>query len=190
MREYLIKVRRRLEAREHSAEDQVPRKRDARIVKIWKAVKFFNSDSPLFIGPGRGSSAKLASIQPSLISRTTRVPSDVPRVTFLLNFRMIRGIGSSESTRFPEGLVLGNSGKPVTLETSNLTKFLKHVFQEQGIHDFRKPGACEASNSQMCEVRGSRFGEDTGSRTCKSSVSRTVGDSNFGGRPVRESVEG
>jgi hypothetical protein len=86
--------------------------------------------------------------------------------------------------------LLGNSGKPVTLETLSLTKFSKHVFQEQGIHDFQKPGACEASNSQMCEVRGSRFGEDIGSRTCKSSVSRTVGDSNFGGRPVRESVEG
>jgi hypothetical protein len=27
--------------------------------------------------------------------------------------------------------VLGNSGKPVTLETLSLTKFSKHVFQEQ-----------------------------------------------------------
>jgi hypothetical protein len=48
---------------------------------------------------------------------------------FLLNFWDFRGIGSSESTRFPEGLVLGNSGKPVTLETSSLTKFLRYVFQ-------------------------------------------------------------
>jgi hypothetical protein len=37
---------------------------------------------------------------------------------------------------------------------------------------------------------GSRFGEDMGSRTCESSVSWTVSDSNFRGRPVRESVEG
>jgi hypothetical protein len=36
--------------------------------------------------------------------------------------------------------VVGNSGKPVTLETLSLTKFSKHVFQEQGIHDFREPG--------------------------------------------------
>jgi hypothetical protein len=66
------------------------------------------------------------------------------------------------------GVLLGNSGKPVTLETLSLTKFTKHVFQEQGIHDFRKPGACETSNSRMCEVRGSWFGEEMGSRTCGS----------------------
>jgi hypothetical protein len=41
--------------------------------------------------------------------------------------------------------VLGNSGKPVTLETLSLTKFLRHVFQGQETHDFRKPGTCEAS---------------------------------------------
>jgi hypothetical protein len=51
--------------------------------------------------------------------------------------------------------LLGNSGKPVTLEMLSLTKFSKHVFQEQGIHDFRKPGACEALNSRMCKVRES-----------------------------------
>jgi hypothetical protein len=42
---------------------------------------------------------------------------------------------------------VGNSGKPVTLETLSLTKFSKHVFQEQEIRDSRKPGTCEASNS-------------------------------------------
>jgi hypothetical protein len=51
--------------------------------------------------------------------------------------------------------VLGNSGKPVTLETLSLTEFSKHVFQEQGIHGSRKPGTCEVSNSQMCKVRES-----------------------------------
>jgi hypothetical protein len=48
---------------------------------------------------------------------------------FLLKFRNVRGIGSSESTRFPEGLVLGNLGKPVTLEMSRLTKFVMQVFR-------------------------------------------------------------
>jgi hypothetical protein len=52
-------------------------------------------------------------------------------------------------------VVLGNSGKPVTLETLSLTKFLRHVFQGQESHDFRKPGTCEASNSRMCAVRES-----------------------------------
>jgi hypothetical protein len=48
--------------------------------------------------------------------------------------------------------MLGNSGKSVTLETLSLTKFLRYVFQEQGTHDFRKPGTCEASDSRICEV--------------------------------------
>jgi hypothetical protein len=51
--------------------------------------------------------------------------------------------------------VLGNSVKLVTLETLSLTKFSKHVFQEQGIHDCRKPGTCEALNSRVCKVRES-----------------------------------
>jgi hypothetical protein len=51
--------------------------------------------------------------------------------------------------------VLGNSGKPVTLETLSLTEFSKYVFQEQRIRDSRKPGTCEVSNSRMCRVRES-----------------------------------
>jgi hypothetical protein len=86
--------------------------------------------------------------------------------------------------------LLGNSGKPVTLETLSLTKFSKHVFQEQGIHDFRKPGTCEASNSWTCEVRESGFGKEMGSRTCGRPESRATDGPNFGGRPIRESVKG
>jgi hypothetical protein len=51
--------------------------------------------------------------------------------------------------------MLGNSGKPVTLETLSLTKFSKHVFQEQEIRDSRKSGTCGVSNSRMCRVRES-----------------------------------
>jgi hypothetical protein len=36
--------------------------------------------------------------------------------------------------------MLGNSGKSITLETLSLTKFSKHVFQEQGIRDSQKLG--------------------------------------------------
>jgi hypothetical protein len=46
----------------------------------------------------------------------------------------------SESTRFPEGLVLGNSGKPVTLETSSLTKFLRYVFRGKTFTIFKNLG--------------------------------------------------
>jgi hypothetical protein len=63
MKEYLREVRRRPEVRElFSRRSDSTKKRDARIMKSWKAVKFFNSGSPLFIGLGRGSSAKPASI--------------------------------------------------------------------------------------------------------------------------------
>jgi hypothetical protein len=36
--------------------------------------------------------------------------------------------------------VLGNSGKPVTLETSSLTKFLRCVFQGKAFANFRNLG--------------------------------------------------
>jgi hypothetical protein len=39
--------------------------------------------------------------------------------------------------------MLENSGKLVTHETLSLTKFLRHVFQEQETHDFREPGTCD-----------------------------------------------
>jgi hypothetical protein len=109
-------------------------------------------------------------------------------VTFLLNFRKIRGIGSSESTRFPEGLVLGNSGKPVTLETLSLTKLIRHVFQGQETHDFQKPGTCEASDSRMRKIRASWFGEEVQSRTCGSPESRAGDGASFRRWPIRESV--
>jgi hypothetical protein len=86
-------------------------------------------------------------------------------------------------------ILLGNSGKPVTLETLSLTKFLRYVFQGQKTHDFRNPKTCEASNSRMCEVRESWFGEEIGSRTCESPEPRAGDGANFGGRPIRESVE-
>jgi hypothetical protein len=62
--------------------------------------------------------------------------------------RQHRGAGKTRT-------LLGNSGKPVTLETSSLTKFSKYVFQEQGIRDSRKPGTCEVTNSRMCRIRES-----------------------------------
>jgi hypothetical protein len=64
--------------------------------------------------------------------------------------------------------VLGNSGKPVTLETLSLKKFSRHVFQGQETHDFRKRGTCEASDSRMRKIRGSWFGGEVESGTCGS----------------------
>jgi hypothetical protein len=88
-------------------------------------VKNFNSDDPLFIG------ARGAVPRTRLDSTVARFSEDACPLrrsegdVFLLKFQDFRGIGSSESTRFPEGLVLGNSGKLVTLETSRFMKFVK-----------------------------------------------------------------
>jgi hypothetical protein len=89
-------------------------------------VKFFYSDNSLFIG-ARGQFREPTSIRPLRDFRRTRVHSDVPRVTFLLEFVGFRGNGSSESTRFPEGLVLGNSVKPCHPRNVGLSKFMKQV---------------------------------------------------------------
>jgi hypothetical protein len=63
MKEYLREVRRRPEVREFFSRRPVSAKKErCTNHENWKAVKFFNSGSPLFIGPGRGSSAKHASI--------------------------------------------------------------------------------------------------------------------------------
>jgi hypothetical protein len=56
---------------------------------------------------------------------------------FLPKFKSFRGNGSSESTRFPEGLVLGNSVKPFTLETSDCRNswnmFVKQLWEKGSI---------------------------------------------------------
>jgi hypothetical protein len=85
--------------------------------------------------------------------------------------------------------VLGNSGKPVTLETLSLTKFLRHVFQGQETHDFRKPGTYEASDSRMRKIPKLWFSEEVVSRTCGSPEPRSGDGANFGRWPIRESVE-
>jgi hypothetical protein len=82
-----------------------------------KTVKKFYSISALFIGV-RGVVSRNASIRLLWFFRVTRVHSDVPRVTFLPEFESFHGIGSSESTHFPEGLVLGNWAK--TLHPRNV----------------------------------------------------------------------
>jgi hypothetical protein len=56
--------------------------------------------------------------------------------------------------KFFQGSVLGNSGKHITLETSQSNGTLKVCFQEQGIRESRKSETCEVSNSRTCRVRG------------------------------------
>jgi hypothetical protein len=85
--------------------------------------------------------------------------------------------------------LLGNSGKPVTLETLSLTEFSKYVFQQQGIRDSRKPGTCGVTNSRMCGIRESWFGEEAESRTCGSPESRLLMVWTSEKLPIRESDE-
>jgi hypothetical protein len=94
-------------------------------------VKILYSDNSLFIGVRGGQIQELVSIRPLRDIRRTRVHSDVPRVTFfLLNFKNLRGIGSSESTHFPEGLVLGNSGKTCDPRNVEFDKIHEMSFQD------------------------------------------------------------
>jgi hypothetical protein len=66
------------------------------------------SASALFIGV-RGGSFKKRLDMTVVIFPGDAFHSDVPRVTFFTRIRdFIHGIRSSESTRIPEGLVLGN----------------------------------------------------------------------------------
>jgi hypothetical protein len=89
-------------------------------------VKFILQRQPsIYRCEGGGQFHESASIRPLRDFWRTRGHSDVPRVTFFTEILRFRGIRSSESTRFPEGLVLGNSGKLVTLETSSCMKFVK-----------------------------------------------------------------
>jgi hypothetical protein len=66
-------------------------------------VKIFYSDSSLFIGVwGADSRTRLDPTVARYLEEACplrRSEGDV----FLLNFKNLRGIGSSESTRFPEG---------------------------------------------------------------------------------------
>jgi hypothetical protein len=87
-------------------------------------VKNFYGESSLFIG-ARGYFKKTASIWPLRVFRKTCVHSDVLRVTFSPEFESFRGIGSSESTRFPEGLVLGNSRKTLHLRNVGFVEFTR-----------------------------------------------------------------
>jgi hypothetical protein len=79
----------------------------------WKNLRW-----ELSIYRGEGVVQETASIWLLRVLRKTRVHSDVLRVTFLPEFKSFHGNRSSESTHFPEGLVLGNSGK--TLHPQNV----------------------------------------------------------------------
>jgi hypothetical protein len=74
---------------------------------------FLRWELSIYRGEG-GQFQEVASIRPLWVFRRTLVHSDVPRVMFLPELKSFRGNGSSESTRFPEGLVLGNSGENLT----------------------------------------------------------------------------
>jgi hypothetical protein len=73
-----------------------------------EAVKQSYCNEPLFIGEeGVVSRSYLETTVARF--RGTCVHSDIPRVTFFTEIlRIVRGNAPSESTCFPEGLVLGN----------------------------------------------------------------------------------
>jgi hypothetical protein len=132
---------------------------------------------------------------------------------FLLKFKGFRGIGSSESARFPEGLVLGNSGK--TCHPRNVGFDENHEISFQGgwfyedleswtcealksrtcedleswICEALKSRTCEDRESWTCEALKSRIREDTESWTCKALKSWTCETPKSGICEIRESIE-
>jgi hypothetical protein len=56
---------------------------------------------------------------------------------FLPEFKSFRGNGSSESTHFPEGLVLGNSGKTFHSRNVGFAKIHEISFQVMSKNDSR-----------------------------------------------------
>jgi hypothetical protein len=74
--------------------------------------------------------------------RGTRVHSDVQRVTFFTEIlRIFHGNESSESTRFPKGLVLGNWAKTFHPQNVGITKFVNvFVIVPQGRKSFSWQG--------------------------------------------------
>jgi hypothetical protein len=136
-------------------------------------VKIFYSESSLFIG------ARVAVSRTRLDSTVARFPEDACPLwhsegdVFLLKFKGFRGIGSSESTRFPEGLVLGNSGK--TCHPRNVGFDENHEISFQGgwFYEDLESWTCEALKSRTCEDLKSWICKALKSRTCEDRESWT-----------------
>jgi hypothetical protein len=91
-------------------------------------VNFFYSDSSLFIG------VKGAVSRTFLDPTVAKFPEDTCPLRrsegdVFTEFQSFRGIGSSESTRFPGGLVLGNSGKPSHPQNAEFDKSREMSFR-------------------------------------------------------------
>jgi hypothetical protein len=115
-------------------------------------VKIFYSDNSLFIG-ARGQFHKLASIRLLRDFWRAHVHSDVPRVTFFTKLQSFHGIESSESTRFPEGLVLGNSGKIRHPQNVNLRSLEVANLRRSGISNPRSPEVANLRRSGISNLR-------------------------------------
>jgi hypothetical protein len=128
-KQYLWKLVEDFKRRTTDRDSAFLRKYEQKFVEITKPVKFFYGGSSLFIGAGGGSFKNSSRFDRWEISGGHMSTPTFRGWHFLLKFWDFRGIGSLESTRYPEELVLGSSGKPVTLETLSLTKFVKWVFR-------------------------------------------------------------
>jgi hypothetical protein len=84
--------------------------------------------------------------------------------------------------------LLGNSGKPVTLETSRLMKFVMQVFRSKELAKISKSRTRGGLESRTLEASESRMRDGLKSWTCEASKSRickdlkpwTCGATNFG----------
>jgi hypothetical protein len=170
-------------------------------------IDFFFTDNPFPLKPGKQQRERFwgspsnkhlveSGAEKAKPKRRIFFPLCVSLFPFPPLFMLLANLSLLNST-WQWWLVPGNSGKPVALEISSLTKFLRYVFQGQGAcdfqeswtcealesrtRDFREPGTCEALESRTrdfreswtCEALESRTRDFRESWTCEASESRT-----------------
>jgi hypothetical protein len=111
------------------------------LLKVGRTVKIFYGQGTLFIGEEGGTFKNGPRFDRCEIYGGRVSTPTFRGWRFLPEFVGFRWNGSSESTHFPEGLVLGNSVKPCHLEKLDCrnsgSKFTKRLYEE-GLHLWKR----------------------------------------------------
>jgi hypothetical protein len=144
------------------------------------AVKNFNSGSLLFIGARGGSSAKGASIRPLWGCRVTRVPSDVPRVTFFTKFPKYSWNRIVGVNPLPRGASVGEFRKtrhPRNVESNEVREICfsgaKH-WRFSGILNLQSLGVVNTQRSGTSNLRSHELRETGNSGIRRESCSEVM----------------
>jgi hypothetical protein len=134
--------------------------------KRGRGESFLQRELSIYRGEGAVSRTRLD-------STVARFPEDACPLrrsegdVFLLKFNDFHGIGSLQSTRFPEGLVLGNSGKNCYPRNVEFDEIHEMSFQGGWLYEDLKSWICEALKSRSCEDLESWICEALKLRSCE-----------------------